>query len=246
MCTNRIRPRSTSITELQTWQLRLLAAAAGKDVAGLDRSKLVSAGFEATGALSPKPWLIEDAQVWYHLRSGPEESVPSVPQAKVGALQGSAPARCGGHLLSFQNELYVLGGVPHQLFGKGPADDSTADEGTQTRAAMVQSGQMLLKLDSCTNKWVPASCEGLPRDAWAGTQETWTSAHVAPVPPLGTLAAQSDLPAFAPTCLLYKQFADYSFCVCSGLARGLSVRGRSSGCHISKTTSYAIYGFAQV
>ena len=46
---------------LQTWQLRLLAAAAGKESASLARSTLLSAGFERRDCRLP--WVAKDAEV---------------------------------------------------------------------------------------------------------------------------------------------------------------------------------------
>ena len=55
-----------AFSELQTWQLQLLAAAAGKESASLPRHKLLSAGFERRDCRVP--WIAKDAEVRLNMR----------------------------------------------------------------------------------------------------------------------------------------------------------------------------------
>ncbi len=72
-------------------------------------------------------------------------------------LQGIAPARLSGTLLTHNNDLYVYGGPP--AFYLEPGYDRRRDVYTDGDAFM-------LKLNPSLNKWEPASSEGAPPVTW--------------------------------------------------------------------------------
>ena len=71
----------------------------------------------------------------------------------LGAMQGLAPGRMKGLLVSYGNDLYLYGGMPHTAF-------TSSRTLTATSFAYPESETIFMKLPSGTGVWQSVSCEG--------------------------------------------------------------------------------------
>lgn len=78
----------------------------------------------------------------------------SMPIMTVVVVQGSAPGRMKGLLVSYANDLYLYGGMPHTAFTSTRAVSATS-------FAYPEGETIFMKLShSAGSKWQSVSCEG--------------------------------------------------------------------------------------
>lgn len=77
-------------------------------------------------------------------------------------VQGPSPCRVNGNLISFNNELYIFGGMPTTFYLNPPTLL------TDKSLAWFKKGEdYLMRLDSKTHSWQSEGSAGLPQRAWA-------------------------------------------------------------------------------
>ena len=77
------------------------------------------------------------------------------------AMQGPSPKRVYSKLISFNDELYMLGGFPTKYY--------FSPSGLTTDDWFKEEG-FLMRLDSKTNRWKSEGNVGLPQPAWREKQ----------------------------------------------------------------------------
>ena len=122
----------------------------------------------------PKTWQVENVKVMHKPATMRQSFGPPQMQAAFcccsqhvsQTLQGVAPERASGAMVSHDGDLYVFGGVPSSHFLAG--ETGPVHQGTD----------YIVKLSRVTHKWEPVSSAGAPR----GQQRFEVTAGASPEP----------------------------------------------------------------
>ena len=152
------------MSQLQTWQLRLLASIGNKEETITECAHLIAAGFDHPGVKLLQQWLAEDAQVDVYKKLPQCISLFMYSCSLAQVLQGKTP---GSHLLPYGGDLYAFGGLPRDCQNKSiykenfkPADEKA----------------ILVKLDTKSSQWQAVGSSEAAGYAWTYAQHRNTGA----------------------------------------------------------------------
>lgn len=156
-------PPPLLLSHLSTHHLRGMAQqAATESVGEMDRPSLLALVDSMVRAKNGLKWEVQIGKVtrlcfeFFGITKAPQAA-----RVRLTLMQGSSLGRVNGQLISFNNELYMLGGVPTKYFFSVP--------GVYTDNWNKMAG-FLMKLDSETRRWQSEEDAELSQQAWSQKQ----------------------------------------------------------------------------